>query len=439
MQAVNRRGFLALAAAAGAGAVLPLGARQPASAAQRSGAVDPTVWREFGAPLVDATGRGPLSGLSVAVKDLFAVEGHRVGAGNPAWLAESRPQATTAAAVAALLGAGADVAGIARTDEFAYSLAGTNGHYGTPPNPAAPERISGGSTSGPASAVALGQADIGLGTDTGGSIRIPSSYQGLYGIRPSHGTVSAEGLLPLAPSFDTVGWIARDARTLRAAGRVLLPRAEGPMPSGAVLAQDIVDVASTEVSASVRWAVAGWRHAADLPRLRTVRFDASVLPGWVRAFQTKQGVEAWRQWGPWVSRHWDSLNPDVRARFETASAYTSADLAAAERVLREARDRVDDLLGDRILLLPSASSVAPTREEASIGGPAIEETRAQTFQLTCLAGLTGRCAVSIPVRSRTAPVGLCLVGPRGSDRHLLDLAVRVAAAVPEAGRRAGTV
>ncbi|MHC5257838.1 amidase family protein [Streptomyces sp. UC4497] len=427
MQAVNRRGFLALAAAAGAGAVLPLGAR-PASAATRPGAVDHTVWREFGTPLVAATGHGPLAGLSVAVKDLFAVEGHRVGAGNPAWLAESRPQATTAAAVAALLAAGADIAGIARTDEFAYSLAGTNGHYGTPPNPAAPERISGGSTSGPASAVALGQADIGLGTDTGGSIRIPSSYQGLYGIRPSHGAVSTAGLLPLAPSFDTVGWIARDADTLRTAGRVLLPRAKGPVPSGAVLAQDIVDVASAEVAASVRRAVADWRGDADLPGLRNVRFDAGVLPGWVRAFQTKQGVEAWRQWGPWVSRHWDSLNPDVRARFESASAYTSADLAAAERVLREARTRVDDLLGDRILLLPSASSVAPTREEASIGGPAIEETRAQTFQLTCLAGLTGRCAVSIPIRSRTAPVGLCLVGPRGSDRHLLDLAVRVAEA-----------
>ncbi|WP_425826342.1 amidase family protein [Streptomyces fractus] len=437
MQAVNRRGFLALAAAAGAGTVLPLGA-PPATAVPRPATPDPTVWREYGTPLVSGTGHGPLSGLSVAVKDLFAVAGHRVGAGNPAWLAESRPQDSTAAAVAALLSAGADVAGIARTDEFAYSLAGTNGHYGTPPNPAAPDRISGGSTSGPSSAVALGQADIGLGTDTGGSIRIPSSYQGLYGIRPSHGAVSTAGLLPLAPSFDTVGWIARDADTLRAAGRVLLPRADGPVPSGAVLSQEIVDVASAEVAASVRRAVAGWRGASDLPRPRTVRFDAGVLPGWVRAFQTKQGVEAWRQWGPWVSRHWDSLNPDVRARFETASAYTSADLAAAERVLREARARVDDLLGDRILLLPSASSVAPTREEASIGGPAIEETRAQTFQLTCLAGLSGRCAISIPVRSRTAPVGLCLVGPRGSDRHLLDLAVRVAAAtvsVPDKGHR----
>lgn len=433
----NRRSILGLAAAAGAGALVSSvgqpafaasrAGREPAPETHASGEPDPTVWRELGDPLVPATGFGPLAGLTVAVKDLFAVEGHRVGAGNPEWLAGSRPEPTTAPAVAALLAAGAAVAGIARTDEFAYSLAGTNGHYGTPPNPAAPERISGGSTSGPASAVALGQADIGLGTDTGGSIRIPSSYQGLYGIRPSHGAVSTEGLLPLAPSFDTVGWITREARTLRAAGRVLLPRDGGPAPAGAVLAQEIIDVASPEVAASVRRAVGGWR-AAGLPRIRGVRFDAGVLPGWVRAFQTKQGVEAWRQWGPWVSRHWESLNPDVRSRFETASKYTPDDLTAAERVLREARARVDDLLGNRILILPSASSVAPTREEAALGGPVIEQARAQTFQLTCLAGLTGRCAVSIPVRSRTAPVGLCLVGPRGSDRHLLDLAVRLEAA-----------
>ncbi|WP_338693539.1 amidase [Streptomyces sp. Q6] len=439
MRTVDRRSFLGLAAAAGAaislgGRSTPAAAtvgtdRRPSSHAGVAGSPDPTVWREYGDPLVPATVHGSLSGLSVAVKDLFAIAGHRVGAGNPAWLAESSPQRVTATAVTALLAAGADIAGIARTDEFAYSLAGTNAHYGTPPNPAAPDRISGGSTSGPASAVALGLADIGLGTDTGGSIRIPSSYQGLYGIRPSHGAVSTAGLLPLAPSFDTVGWIARDARTLRAAGRVLLPRRpHGPAPSGVVLAQEILDVASPEVAASVRAAVADWR-AADLPRIRTLRFDTAVLPGWVRAFQTKQGVEAWRRWGPWVSRHRDSLNPDVRSRFETASTYTSDDLAAAEAVLREARARVDDLLGDQILILPSASSVAPTRAEAALGGPVIEQTRAQTFRLTCLAGLSGRCAVSIPVRSRTAPVGLCLVGPRGSDRHLLDLAVRAAAEV----------
>jgi Asp-tRNA(Asn)/Glu-tRNA(Gln) amidotransferase A subunit family amidase len=426
MRIRDRRAFLGLTAAAGAAAVLSATAGPAAAGSRRP---DPTVWRAYGRPLVPATGRGPLRGLGVAVKDLFAVEGHRIGAGNPAWLAESRPATATAAAVAALLAAGAPVAGIARTDEFAYSLAGTNGHYGTPPNPAAPDRISGGSTSGPASAVSLGQAAIGLGTDTGGSIRIPASYQGLYGIRPTHGAVATDGLLPLAPSFDTVGWLTRDPATLRAVGDVLLPRPRAARrPSGALLVPELLNVADPEVAAAVRDAAGRWR-GSGLPALRTASFDAAVLPGWVRAFQTKQAVEAWRYWGPWVSTHWDTLNPDVRSRFERAATYTAADLAAAEAVLRDARARLDDLLGDRVLLLPSASSLAPTRADAAIGGPVIEAARAQTFQLTCIAGITGRCAVSVPVHSRTAPIGLCLVGPRGADRHLLDLAV--------AARRAG--
>ncbi|MGP4113972.1 amidase [Streptomyces sp. 4N509B] len=445
----DRRTFLGLATAAGAAALLSAtgtaGSAAAAAPARRPGSAggagsvggvtepDPTVWREYGRPLVPPSSRGPLRGLDVAVKDLFAVEGHRIGAGNPAWLAQSEPETASAPAVAALLAAGASVAGIARTDEFAYSLAGTNGHYGTPPNPQAPERISGGSTSGPASAVSLRQADIALGTDTGGSVRIPASYQGLYGIRPTHGAVSTAGLLPLAPSFDTVGWLTRDAATLRAVGEVLLPgggRSSRAAASEVLLSQELVDVADPEVASSVRRAVARWR-AADLPSVRGVRFDASVLPEWVRAFQTRQAVEAWRYWGPWISEHWDTLNPDVRSRFERAATYTEDDLTAADAVLREARGRLDEVLGDRVLLLPSASSVAPTREEASIGGPVIEAARAQTFQLTCIAGITGRCAVSVPVRGangRTAPRGLCLVGPRGGDRGLLDLAVAAAEA-----------
>jgi amidase len=166
---------------------------------------DRRVWRVVGDPLVrgarTAVTALPLAGIAVAVKDLIAVAGQPVGAGNPAWLAEQQPQLRSAPALEALLAAGADVVGIARTDEFAYSLAGTNVHYGTPPNPAAPGAISGGSTSGPASAVALGQAAVGLGTDTGGSIRIPASYQGLVGIRTSHGAIDTAGELPLAPAF----------------------------------------------------------------------------------------------------------------------------------------------------------------------------------------------------------------------------------------------
>ncbi len=135
--------------------------------------------------------------------------------------------------------------GISRTDEFAYSLAGTNAHFGTPPNPRAPRRISGGSSSGSVSAVALGHVSIGLGTDTGGSIRVPAAYQGVWGIRTTHGAVDRGGLLPLAPTFDTVGWFARTPALLAAVGEVLLP--PGPAwpvdPAGLVVVPDLLALA----------------------------------------------------------------------------------------------------------------------------------------------------------------------------------------------------
>ena len=269
-------------------------------------AVDGRVWRTFGDPLVAATGTGPLQGMSVAVKDLFALEGFATGAGSEEWLAEARPETTTAAAPAALLAAGAVVAGIARTDEFAYSLAGTNTHYGTPPNPKAPDRISGGSSSGSASAVSLGQATIGLGTDTGGSIRVPAAYQGLYGIRTTHGAVSVRGLLPLAPSFDTVGWMTRDAGTLAAVGSVLLPagQPEAQPPGGspqdapvrdatlqeARFAPELLALAEPDVRAAVEQFLDGWGPGTGTPPLERTGFRMAELPGWLSAFQTVQAT-----------------------------------------------------------------------------------------------------------------------------------------------------
>jgi amidase len=385
--------------------------------------VDPTVWREFGTPLAPPTGRGPLDGMTVAVKELFDVAGYPVGAGNEQWLAESRPAISTAPVVAALLEAGAAIAGIARTDEFAYSLAGTNPHYGTPPNPSAPDRIPGGSSAGPAAAVALGEATIGLGTDTGGSIRVPASYQGMFGIRPTHGVVRADGVLPLAPTFDTVGWLTRDPDTLLMVGQVLLPDTPERGFARAVVSDELIRLASPQVRDAIDGAVALWRGAGDLPPIERSAFDASVLPGWAEVFRTVQGWEAWRAHGSWISRHRDSLGQDVGSRFETAAGYTDAQRDRAVTRMRQIRDGLDRWLGDDLLVLPSASSVAPTRADATLGGPVIEGTRATTLELTCIAGLSGRCAVSVPLPTADGvPVGLCILGPRGRDLDLLRLA-----------------
>jgi len=177
--------------------------------------------------IVEPTGSGLLSRLVFAVKDVFAIAGHTNSAGNPDWLDSHGPAESHAEAVELLLRQGARVKGVTITDELMFSLNGENHHYGTPVNPAAPGRIPGGSSSGSAVAVAAGLADFALGTDTGGSVRVPSSYCGLFGIRPTHGLAPIGGVIPLAASYDTVGWMARDAETLRRVGEALLGAEDG--------------------------------------------------------------------------------------------------------------------------------------------------------------------------------------------------------------------
>ena len=373
-------------------------------------AYDTRIWRRLGDPLARATGAGSLSGETVAVKDLYAVAGQRIGAGNPAWEAQAHVELEDAAVVAALRAAGADVSGISRTDEFAYSLAGTNAHFGTPPNPKAPSRIPGGSSSGSVSAVAQGHVSIGLGTDTGGSIRVPASYQGVWGIRTSHDAVDRTGLLPLARSFDTVGWFTRDPALLEAVGDVLLPPAEPRAVTDLVVVPELLALAEPDVAAAVA------RKAAELGAVGE-SWDLSDLPAWRAAFTTWQAWEAWQAHGPWLSGRLDTLGADVRGRFEMASGITEDAARTAFDDLVAASARISGFVGTRVVALPSASSVAPM-----VGGD-LNVIREATLQLTCLAGIAGLPAVNVPVTTDAGlPAGLCLLAAPGRDRDLLAYA-----------------
>ena len=381
-------------------------------------AVNSSIWRVVGSPLVAGVSGGPLAGETVAVKDLYDVAGFAVGAGVPAWLAEAQPATVTAAAVTALLNAGAAVQGIAQTDEFAYSVAGRNPHYGSPPNPAVIGGIPGGSSSGPASAVSTGQASIGLGTDTGGSIRVPASYQGLWGLRTTHGAVSDVGILPLSPSFDTVGWMTRTPALLRAVASASL-RDQLPAAADFVLSRVLLELAEPDVRAALEPLVA---HLDDVEL-----GDPDEL---FETFRAIQAAEAWQSYGDWVTRHPGLLGEDIAARFEYAAAITSSREAGARVDRAAARARIESALGGRTLLLPSASSIAP---QATADAATIERTRTTTLRLTCIAGLTGRPALSAPLgwvplasQLTPAPVGLCFVGPRGTDLALIGLAEQLA-------------
>ncbi|GAA1980141.1 hypothetical protein GCM10009718_16310 [Isoptericola halotolerans] len=399
----------------------------------RPRAVDRSVWRVVGDPLVGpsddggSAGSGPLAGLRVAVKDVFAVAGHRVGAGNPARLASVPVETEDAWAVARLRAGGAVVQGIATSDELAYSISGVNPHHGTPPNVHDPLAIPGGSSSGVGAAVALGQADVGLATDTAGSVRVPASYQGLWGLRTTHGLVPRDGVLPLAPTFDTVGWLTRDGTTLERVvawttaaltGQHGRPRDRAPrllVPSAVVAGLDT----------PVREAFERWTGAAAArPGWATAAVDVGDLAVLQEAFRVVQAAEAWRAHGTFVGEHGDTLGPDVAARFRAAAAVTADEERAARGVVEDARRRLRDLLDGDLLVLPTTAGPPPDRT-ADPG--ALDAARSATLRLTTLAGAGGLPALSVPALAlgdgrRRRSVGVSLIGAAGSDLDLVRAA-----------------
>jgi amidase len=419
-------------AGTGDGATSSAGPRWRIEAAHVTGrpkAVDTTVWRAAGDPLVAPTASGPLDGLSVAVKDLYAVPGQPVGAGNPTYLLEAPVETAPAAAVAALLAAGASIRGIARTDEFAYNLTGRNAHHGTPPNSAAPTRLPGGSSSGSASAVGLGTAEIGIGTDTAGSVRVPASYQGLWGLRTTHGTVSRDGLLPLAPSFDTVGWLTRSPGVLLAALDATVPPpapAGAPDPTVLVVPEELVALVEPAVARSFTAFVETLDEPVATIRLRDLGIpDPAALQEQMRLVQAAEALAAH---GPWIDAHPGALSPVVGDRFRAARANDPDATADAVARLDEVRTTIRRALVGRTLLFPTVPGPAPLLDADTA---ALERTRTATTAMTALASVGGLPAVSAPLLTvHGAPVGVCLVGGTGTDRALV---IRAGRMLPDQG------
>lgn len=372
---------------------------------------------------VAGAGAGPLAGLTFGVKDLYDIAGHRTGFGSPEWLA-THPLATrTAPVVATLLAAGADMLGKTQTDELAYSLNGENAHYGTPVNVNAPGRIPGGSSSGSAAAVAGGLVDFALGSDTGGSVRAPASFCGIYGMRPTHARLSLDGACALAGSFDTAGWFARDAALLERVGHVLLGDATVVAQGRVLLADDALALAGA--AAGVALAPALKRIGIAIGASRGVTVSAEGLAQWFQAFRVLQGAEIHTQLGAWVAQVNPQLGPGVRERMAWTATITKDEVARAQAVRDAARLRMDALLADHaVLVLPTLPDIAPLRNTPAA---ALENFRARAMSLLCIAGLAGLPQVSLPLaRLHGCPLGVSLIGARGDDTLLLALARRIA-------------
>ncbi|MFT7115817.1 MAG: amidase, partial [Rhodoferax sp.] len=375
---------------------------------------------------VPCASTGPLAGLSFGVKDLFDVAGYPTGGGSPIVLAMSGIKTSTAPTVQKLLDAGARFKGKTVTDEFAFSMNGNNAHFGAPFNGAVPDRITGGSSSGSASAVSSGLCDFALGTDTGGSVRAPANHCNLFGLRPTHGRVSLTGVLDLAPSQDTCGWFARDIHTFAQVADVLLGQDEKPLPPHVrlLLPQDVWALLDEPVTEALSAAVAQVQAVLGVAKPTQAVLESFDAMYW--NFRYMQGREAWMTDGPLIERYAPPLGSGVAERFEWSRNVTDTQVLAARNFKQQFQTHLTALLGtDGVLLMPTMPDIAPLRSAAESN---LEDYRNRATRMLCIAGLSGFPQLSMPLAQRAgAPLGLSLLGPAGSDRSLVALAQRITA------------
>ena len=375
---------------------------------------------------IDGAPHGPLAGLTFAAKDLFDVAGYPTGGGNPDW-ARDRPIPTRHAwAVQRLLDAGATLIGKTITDEVSLGILGENPFEGTALNPSAPDRVPGGSSSGSASAVAQALCDTALGTDTGGSVRVPASFCGLYGIRPTHGRLDLSGMMAQAPSSDTTGWFARDAATFARVSEVMLDETiPSALPTRLIVAVDAFGFADAETRAALQPMV---RTLSAL--MKEVREDLLAPPGlsvWSRAQRTLQPHEGWLTFKDWLDRVNPRMQYSVASGLALAASIPESERQWAALMRDEARARLAWLLPPgSILCMPTTPFPAPLKGlPLSRLGP----LRSRISCLTSHGGLTGVPQVSVPGATVDgAPVGLSILGARGSDTALVVVAQAMEAA-----------
>ena len=367
--------------------------------------------------------KGPLAGLSFCVKDLFDVEGYPTGCGQPHVLAQSGLKTKSAAMVQALIDEGAHLVGKTHLVEMAYALTGRNIHFGTPINPKAPDRLPGGSSSGSASAVAGGLADIGLSTDTLGSIRVPGSYCGLYGLRPTHGSLSLEGASPLAPSLDTGGWLTRDVDTLLQLVRLFFKDAVTPLPVSFRLGVPIPLIADLE--SHTRRAFEAFIDVvnANVAPVDPLDLAPDDIVAWPQTVRIIQGYEAWQAHGSMIDQLKPELGPGIAERFEWASNVSLSDYQQALEDREVLYLRLAPLFKSHVLILPSAPGPAPLR---SASDAELEGHRTALIRQLSLASLFGLPEITLPLLyPEDLPVGISLIGPRGADLPLVELARRI--------------
>ncbi len=376
----------------------------------------------------------PLAGIPISVKDLFDIAGEVTTAGSTAL--SDRPAATEdAPIVRRLRQAGAVILGTTNMVEFAYSGLGPNPHYGTPRNPHDPERVPGGSSSGAGVAVPYGFSAASIGTDTGGSVRIPAAFNGVAGFKPTQRRITRDGAIPLSTSLDSIGPLAPTAACCALidavmAGEELQPLADLPL-KGLRLALP-QNVLTEDLDATV--ARAFGRTATRLSQAGAVVVDAALpelrLVAGVTLLGGLAGPEAYAWHRRLLEEKADLYDPRVRMRLEASARVSAADYIdalAGRRSAIEAFDRAT--AGFDAIICPTVPVVPPRLDAFDEDGEYIMQN-ARVLRNTSIFNMLDRCALSVPCfEPGELPVGLMIVGPTGGDRRILEIGQAVERAI----------
>ncbi len=386
---------------------------------------------------------GPLDGKIVTIKDLFDVAGEVTRAGSKILADEGKPAVADAPAIARLRSAGAVIAAKTNMVEFAFSAIGTNPHYGTPGNPADRSRVPGGSTSGGAVAVADGMCELTIGSDTGGSTRIPAALCGITGFKPSKQRVPTDGAFPLSFTLDSVGPMAGNVKDCADADAIMAgekPEPLHPAPLGATrlgIAQGLPlsgldKVVGERFSSAVTALGKTGFQIADEKIPLIDEMAALVATGWL---PPPEGLSIHQDR---LKRRAADFDPNIRVRLERAAQMSAAHyistLRERARLIRAMHERLAGLDG---LLMPATPIVAPTIAEVS--APAVfTEKNLQLLRNTAIANCFDLCAITLPIPGNGLPAGLMIVSRNGDDGKLLRIALAIEAILNDGVRGKGS-
>ncbi|XP_010520942.1 PREDICTED: outer envelope protein 64, mitochondrial [Tarenaya hassleriana] len=406
----------------------------------------------------------PLSGLTFSVADAFDVKDYITGFGNPQWKKTHGPAEKTAVVVTALLKTGATCVGKTIMDEMGFGITGENKHYGTPVNPKMPSHVPGGCSSGAAVSVAAELVDFALGIDTTGGVRIPASFCGILGFRPSQGTVSSVGVLPNSQSLETVGWFARDPSVLCQVGHALLSLNAVPNRRQRcfIFADDLFELSYIPKQKTVHVIRKGIENlsgyqspkhmnlgqhvASNIPSLKgfceqsvNLQNSASTLKVLSSVMLSIQRHEFRTNHEEWFQSCKSYLGPKVSSQVLEALKSRNENIKSLYKVKTEMRAAIQNLLkDDGVLVIPTVADASPklkTNKKNSLN-----EFLDRTYALSSIASMSGCCQVTIPLGNHgDHPISVSFLTYHGGDKFLLDTVLDVYASLQDQARIMSTL